>query len=605
MTRPLRITIRGARQHNLKNIDLDLPQRRLIVVTGPSGSGKSSLAFDTIYAEGQRRYMASLSTYAKQFLEKIDKPDVDEIVGIAPTIAIQQKNPVKHSRSTVGTATEIYDYLRLAYAKVGKIHCPECGKVVEPDTIPGVQRFVSERLGGERALVTYPVQTPTQGGVESLRDILVAKGYIRILVGEDVVDLSAGPLPAVEPGAAVDAVVDRLKLDAESLSRLAEALEAAFREGQGYAGLKIPGGAMHRFSQHAECCGRRYARPAPQLFSFNNPRGACEECKGFGNSLDLDLDLIVPNKALPLSKGAVDPWAKPSYLKWQRKLVEAAKRRGIDVDKSWRELKVDEKRFIWEGDKSFGGIVGFFEGVGQKKYKLHKRVFLRRYQTEVVCRTCAGTRLKPDSLYVRVAGKNIAEATAMTIGELVRWTADLPLTDMERAICKEALAQVRSRLEFLDFVGLSYLTLSRMTRTLSGGESQRIQLANQLGARLSGTLYVLDEPSIGLHPRDNQRLVTILRRLVERGNTVIVVEHDRDMIESADYVVELGPGSGESGGEVVFSGEMEDYRKTAETATAEYLRGREMIAVPDRRRAYRRGNLEISGAVGHNLKRVD
>ncbi len=668
------ITIRGARQHNLKGFDLAIPHKRLTVITGPSGSGKSSLAFDTLYAEGQRRYVESLSTYARQFLDRMDKPDVEAIDGIAPAIAIEQKNPVKHSRSTVGTATEIATYLRLLFAKIGRTVCPDCRREVTADSVRTATDALLAEYAGARALIAF--EKP-KGGKETWAAwaaARVAQGYLRVVLDGEPLDLAdPSALDRLERAGTVLVVADRLVLAPEAQGRLAEALEAAFREGGGSAAAVIlpgrtgtaaraadgagadaaagrdagagdrhepcgtlsaaaaagraedagvpagpaaaepgtpadprPAPVVRRFSTRYACsgCGRTFEPPSPLLFSFNSPRGACPACKGFGSTLDYAMSRIVPDPGKSLKDGAIDPWTKPSNEWWQQQLPAFCRRAGIDPNKPFAELTEAEVARLKAGDRKFPGLDGFFAYLERKKYKMHVRVFMARYKAAVTCAACGGTRLRPEALYARVGGKTIAEVSALTVKAARQWFAALPLSPFEREVARDVLRQIVSRLDFLAEVGLDYLTLDRQTRTLSGGEAQRINLANQLGAALTGTLYVLDEPSIGLHPRDTQKLVGILRRLADAGNTVVVVEHDREIIEAADHVVELGPRSGEAGGEVVFAGPASAFRNDTRALTPRYLRGELAVPLPRRRRPIDGPRLVLAGARAHNLKGV-
>ncbi len=617
------IIIEGAREHNLKDISLRLPRERFIVVTGPSGSGKSSLAFDTIYAEGHRRYVESLSTYARQFLERVDKPDVDFIDGISPAIAIEQYNPVKHSRSTVGTASEIYDYLRLLFAKAGQVHCPECGKPVRPATVDSTVDLLLRGFAGARGFVLFPLPGLPPEELEERLGALVGQGFIRVMAEGEVLDIGPALLARLRGGdrgaAAAEGdgraplrplrvVADRLVLSEEARARLGESLETAFREGEGVAEVQVVDGPLLRFSQRLECCGRSFDPPTPLLFSFNNPNGACQECGGFGNTLNLDESLIVPNPKRTLAQGAVEPWTRPRYRRhFGKQLQEAAEGEGLDIHRPWESLPKKQKKMVMEGSKTLLGVYPFFERMRRKKYKVWVRVFIRRYQSLQQCPSCGGTRLRPDALWVRLGGKTVAELVAMPVGELRAYFHAPALSPEEAARAGDVLQQIRDRLEFLHRVGLDYLTLDRETRTLSGGEHQRINLANQLGAHLTGTLYILDEPTIGLHPRDNARLIEILKGLVDRGNTLLVVEHDRDVIEGADHVVDLGPGAGERGGELVFAGPREGLRGCADSATAKYLNGaRRVVPRRPRQRVSQNGRvLSLLGAEENNLKRVD
>ncbi|MCY4384989.1 MAG: excinuclease ABC subunit UvrA [Nitrospinae bacterium] len=630
------IRVEGAREHNLKDISLKLPRERFIVVTGPSGSGKSSLAFDTIYAEGHRRYVESLSTYARQFLERVDKPDVDYIEGISPAIAIEQYNPVNHSRSTVGTASEIYDYLRLLFAKAGKIHCPDCGSEVAPATVDGTVALLLNTHEGSRGFVLFPMGEVDPEDLRGELESLMGQGYVRVMLDEEIVNIGP-PLferlkeeaepppeakrrgrprkkepreekPAVRNHRAIRVVVDRLKISSRNRARLGESLETAFREGGGVAEVQLVDGPRLRFSQKLECCGHTFEEPVPHTFSFNNPNGACQECGGFGNTLSFDESLIIPEPRKTLAQGAVEPWARPRYRRYfGEQLQDAVKSEGLDIHTPWQEMPEDQKKMVFEGSGSFLGVYRFFERLKRRKYKVWVRVMIRRYQSLQKCVSCGGTRLRPEALWIKLGDRTIADICAMPVSELREYFEAPPLTPDQRARAGDVLKQVRERLDFLHKVGLEYLTLDRETRTLSGGEHQRINLANQLGAHLTGTLYILDEPTIGLHPRDNARLVSILKDLVDRGNTLLVVEHDRDVIDEADHVVDLGPGAGERGGEVVFSGPREELDLCERSATAKFLSGEREINP----RKIKRGDngscsyLSLLGAQANNLKKVD
>jgi excinuclease ABC subunit A len=603
MPRPSGLRIEGARQNNLKNVSLEIPHDRLTVVTGVSGSGKSSLAFDTLFAEGQWRYIESLSTYARMFLDRVDRPDVDRIENIRPAVALEQKNPVRTARSTVGTATEVYDYLRLLYAKIGRVHCPECGGAAASHSPDSIADTLLAEHAGARALITFPLPVPAGQPAVELWAGLTRRGFARVLVNGVAHDLAAAPPASVEGVLAV--VLDRLVLASAHRGRLVESLESALREGSGQLAVELVDGGRRVFAEAFRCdtCGTALERPQPLLFSFNHPLGACLECKGFGNILKYDEALVVPDRTLSLTGGAVEPWTHPSGRWYQRELLKAAKRFGVDPTRAWEELGEHERAFVYEGDGKFPGINGFFEEIESYRYKLHVRVFLSRYRSQSPCPVCRGARLKAPALAVRVAGLTIAEFTRLTIEEAATLLGELKLTAWEAAVGREILRQLGAKLSFLLRVGLGYLTLARQTRTLSGGEAQRINLANQLGSQLVGTLYVLDEPSIGLHARDTMRLADLCHELAQAGNTVVVVEHDRGFIESADHVVELGPGSGERGGEIVFAGSQDEFRKSTRSLTARYLSGRETIPVPVVRRPGRR-HLTLTGAREHNLKDV-
>ncbi|HSU12916.1 excinuclease ABC subunit UvrA [Longimicrobium sp.] len=622
-----KIVIRGARQHNLKNLDLDLPRRSVIVVTGPSGSGKSSLAFDTVYAEGQRRYVESLSTYAKQFLDRMEKPDVDRVDGISPAVAIEQRNPTKTSRSTVGTATEVYDYLRLLWARVGRTFCPgdghgPCGREIRPDTVQSATDAVLRLPEGARIMVCFPLPRSARLTHALVVENLRALGFLRVLA--DGRELHLDDVPA--EGGSIDltavsellVVVDRLRVDPEDLGRLADSVQQAFAEGEGEAVVVPADGPPLRFTERFRCPDHpaiEFATPSPQLFSFNNPYGSCPQCTGFGAVLQFDESLIVCNPNRSLAEGAVDPWRMPRYESRRTKLYALAKKEGVSVDTPWSQLPADFREKVLNGARGFQGVYSFFDDLDEKRYKQYIRVFIRQYQTAQTCPACNGAKLRPEALWVRVGGRDIGEVSQLPLTRLRTWLAALrltgeapgetcetsPLTGQERAIADTILKELDARVGFLDDVGLGYLTLDRQTRTLSGGEAQRITLANSLGSRLVDTLYVLDEPTIGLHPADNDRLLRLLVRLREHGNTVLVVEHDPDAMRLADWLVELGPGSGERGGELVFNGTLEEMLR-ADTLTGRYLSGRESIPVPTRRRHVTGAKIRLEGAREHNLQ---
>ncbi|MBI4400903.1 MAG: excinuclease ABC subunit UvrA [Nitrospirae bacterium] len=598
------LIVEGARQNNLKNITLRIPHNAVTAITGVSGSGKSSLAFDTLFAEGQWRYVESLSTYARMFLERLDRPDVDRLVNIRPAIAIEQKNPVRTARSTVATATEIADLLRLLFAKVGRPVCPDCQEEARGYHPGSVVDDLLARFDQARAMILFPIKDPGPGHDRALVESLLTRGFVRLKCGDDVVELHAGtPLPRTSR-AELSVVLDRLVLRPDNRGRLIEAVETAFREGDGVCHAEVIGHGMQTYGMRFRCqrCGRSFEPTRPVLFSFNHPLGACPACKGFGNILRYDEDLVVPDRNRSLAGGAIEPWTKPGTDWWQKQMLLAMKRRGVSLATPYARLSDKERELLWKGDRQFEGIQQFFEYLEQKRYKLHVRVFLSRYRSPFPCLTCHGTRLRPEALYVKVGGRNIHQVSELTIQDATEWLASLTLTDFEAQVARDILRQLRMKLGFLLRVGLGYLTLLRQTRTLSGGEAQRISLANQLGARLVGTLYVLDEPTIGLHARDTATLAAILRDLAETGNTVVVVEHDCHMILAADHVVELGPWAGEKGGEVVCAAPREEFLTDSRSLTARYLRGDETILVP---RVRRRGNghvLILAGAREHNLK---
>lgn len=629
------IRVRGARVHNLKNIDFEIPHNAITVVTGVSGSGKSSLAFDTIYAEGQRRYIESLSAYARQFLERIEKPDVDEMTGIAPAIAIRQKNSTRNPRSTVATSTEIYDYMRLLFARVGRTFCVVCGDEVKKDTVDEIAERALKLPEGRRFYVLYqlvlqqeaaPAKTrtkkvaPAADAIKQTLTNLQKRGFNRLYQSGRMYEFSSPEtLLDVDFAKPVYVVVDRLTLAPEIRSRLMDSIEICYREGRGEAILEFvtertqesPAAAPERmiFSERFECkrCRITYQEPEPRLFSFNNPYGACPRCQGFGNTIDFDIERVIPDKSLSLAGGAVEPWTKPRYREEFQEMKQYAKKKGIPIDVPFRSLTEAQREKIIEGDfnEEFAGVKGFFAWLERKKYKLHIRVFLSRYRGYATCPDCRGTRLRQEARAVRVAGKSITEACEMTVSDARKFFSSLELSSGEAVIAGKVLEEIQQRLRFLDEVGLDYLTLDRLTSTLSGGESQRIQLATSLGSHLAGALYVLDEPSIGLHPRDTHRLVAILKTLRELGNTLLVVEHDAETIRAADYVMDLGPGAGEHGGKMMFAGTQKELAADTHSLTARYLSGELRIPVPSARRKPHGKFLRVLKARSHNLKEID
>ena len=607
------IVIRGARLHNLKNVSLEIPHEKLTVVTGVSGSGKSSLVFDTIYAEGQRRYVESLSAYARQFLERMEKPEVDEIDGIAPPIAIRQKNTTRNPRSTVATSTELYDYLRLLWARVGRTYCPKCGQVVVRDTVDQVGRHMLAEPAGSRWYVLFPVRYG-EGNAAELRDRLFElrkKGFNRLFQKGRTFEFSSPEsLLEVDFAQPLWAMVDRIVLAPDLHQRIVDSVEIAYREtGEvvfEQAGTEPP--QRLRFSEKFACKtdNIEFLEPEPPLFSFNNPFGACPRCQGFGNTVDYDPDLIVPDKSLSIDRGAIDPWTKPQYTGF----LDALKRYGrgrVRFNVPWFELTEQERRFVLDGEAKYGGVRGFFERLETKKYKLHVRVFLSRYRGYAECPVCHGARLRPEALYVRVGSKTLAEVVRMNIAEAHAFFSGLALTPEELGIAEKVLIEIRQRLQFLNDVGLDYLTLDRLSSTLSGGEAQRIQLATCLGSRLVGACYVLDEPSIGLHARDTGRLIRILEELRDLGNTIVVVEHDADVMRAADYIVDLGPGAGENGGRVIFAGTYGELLVDGSgSLTAAWLRGEgESPTARSPRAVNPKRVLKVYGARAHNLKNID
>lgn len=645
------IEVRGARVNNLKNISFTIPINRMTVVTGVSGSGKSSLAFDTVYAEGQRRYVESLSAYARQFLERMDKPDVDEVRGIAPAIAIRQKNSTRNPRSTVGTQTEVYDYLRLLYARVGTTYCRVCGREVYRDspesvadqvlrTIPAGTRFyvlfpagagLVEIGSGTRATATQvddgkkiskrgdsgprrrkssrlPAPSPRHTVTAHIMS-LMQRGFTRLYAKGQTIELTSPDdflLPDFED---VYVMIDRLVVSPEVRQRLVDSLEICFQEGHGSASLETVENEPKRmrFSDRFECKsdGTVYAQPEPRLFSFNNPYGACPKCQGFGNTIGLDLDLVIPNPALSLSEGAIEPWTKPQHEWAQDELRQFCKSEKIPMNIPFAQLSRPDQRAIVEGKKEWGGVRGFFDWLETKKYKLHVRVFLSKYRGYTLCPDCGGDRLRQEARDVKVGGRRLPEVCALSIKDAQAFFESLQLGAEQTAIAERILFEIRRRLRFLVDVGLDYLTLGRLASTLSGGEAQRIQLATNLGSSLVGALYVLDEPSIGLHPRDNARLIRLLHNLRDIGNTVLVVEHDSEMMHAADHILDIGPSAGELGGRVIYEGDFPGLMAHDGSLTARYLRGETEIKEPKQRRLFQKRRLTLQGAAEHNLKSID
>jgi excinuclease ABC subunit A len=637
------IIIRGARTHNLKNISCEIPHGMLTVISGVSGSGKSSLAFDTIYAEGQRRYVESLSAYARQFLERIEKPDVDEIDGLAPAIAIKQKNSTRNPRSTVATATEVYDYLRLLYARCGTVHCVHCDGLVKRDSIDEIAEATLELGAGTRLNVLFPVRHAEVAPVEeakparrvlksaaksaakpaaesplteSLKGRLIelrASGFNRLYQQGSIFEFSTPEsLLDLDFTLPVFVLLDRIVVSADNRARIVDAAEVAYREAGEVIFEELPRdeGAprpRHRFSAAYECksCHRPGREPEPRLFSFNNPFGACPRCQGFGNTMDFDLNLVIPDKALTLNGGAIDPWNRPKYRPWFTEFRRQAGELGVPLDVPWRDLPEAAREIVLRGKGAFIGVFGFFAQMERKKYKLHVRVMLSKYRGYAECPDCRGQRLRAEARSVRLNGQSICQATALTIAQAKEFFGALKLSPMQEEIAGPILEEVRARLGFLDAVGLEYLTLDRLASTLSGGEAQRIQLATSLGSQLVGALYVLDEPSIGLHTRDTARLIRILKELRDLGNTIIVVEHDADILRAADHLLDLGPGAGELGGKLLAEGLLAEIEANPNSLTGRYLSGQVSIPIPARRRPPGRERLVLRGATANNIHALD
>ena len=599
------IHIQGARVHNLKNISLDLPRNRFIVLTGVSGSGKSSLAFDTLYAEGQRRYVESLSAYARQFLERMDKPDVDRILGISPAIAVEQKNTVRTSRSTVGTVTEIYDYLRLLFARAGHTICPVCGIEAKRFTHEEIFALLLEKYLGKEALVGFAFSPPEDSSPSDYSRWLIQNGFRRIKANGDILRLTEKTFPELKNAEAM-VLVDRLLVQTTKRARWMEALGLAAQFGNG-AILVWTGEDRLAFSEERRCprCGRRFPEPQPRLFSFNNPYGACPTCHGFGDVIEIDPNRVVPDPRKTLREGAIEPWNTRSNRYMFRWLEEIAENLDVPLDVPFSELTPEQKRRVFDGADGFPGVKGFFRDLENKKYKIGVRVFISRYRGYTRCPDCHGTRLRPEAQDVWVAGKRIGDIVNMTIKRALDFFENLTLPPEDALVAEQIVREVKNRLSYLVNVGLAYLTLNRRSSTLSGGEMQRIHLATALGTKLTGSLYVLDEPTVGLHPRDTRRLISVLQKIRDLGNTVVVVEHDRDVMEESDFIVDLGPGAGEAGGNVVFAGSFEGLLHHPNSVTGKFLRGERQIPVPETRR---RGNgqfLTVRGASEHNLKNLD
>ena len=598
------ILIKGAKLHNLKNITVGIPRNKLVVITGLSGSGKSSLAFDTLYAEGQRRYVESLSSYARQFLGKLDKPKVDNIIGIAPAIAIQQKVNTSNPRSTVGTSTEVYDYLKLLFARIGKTYSPISGQEVKKHTVTDVVDAVMRYPEGTKLLLLAPVSIPKDRTVEQVLKLLLQQGYARILHKEEIIRLEEDNLPKNLDN--FQLVVDRVivRHDEDFQHRLADAVDTAFFEGKGECYIQEMDGVVQtHFSNRFELDGITFLEPNVHLFSFNNPYGACPKCDGYGDTIGLDEDLIVPNTGLSVYENAIYPWRGETMSWFRDQLVNNAYKFDFPIHKPWFELTDKQKQLVWDGNKYFTGLTDFFKELEDKSYKIQNRVLLARYRGKTRCHECHGKRLRKEANYVKIAGKSISDLVELPIEELQIFFKELKLNDYEQEVAKRLLLEINNRLQFLADVGLGYLTLNRKSNTLSGGESQRINLATSLGSSLVGSMYILDEPSIGLHPRDTERLISVLKSLRDLGNTVIVVEHDEDIMKAADYIIDIGPEAGTHGGEVVAAGTYEELLK-ANTLTGKYLSGRLTIEVPKKRRTSPH-YITLVGCRENNLKNID
>ena len=600
------IEIIGAKSHNLKNISCRIPRGKITVITGISGSGKSTLAFDTLFAEGQRRYIESLSTYARQFLEKMDRPDVEAIHGIPPAIAIEQKNTVKNARSTVGTASEIYDYLRLLFARIGEVFCPDCHIKVSGETVESVTETVLSEYSKKKVAILCPVQLGKREGIEQQIKELIKHGYYRIWEEGEVLDLTTLPHSSLHGRPNILLLIDRLTPEEKNRTRLAEAIQAGFQVGKGNIEVIGEDSKKMAFNSSYSCnqCGRTFKEPEPLLFSFNSPVGACPTCQGFGRVIGIDWQKVIPDPTKSLKKRPFAPWNTPAYEDLYEYLWEACHRYKIPLHKPFNLLSPNQKEVLIHGKGDFIGLKGFFDWMEGKRYKVHYRVFLSKYRDYTPCPTCHESRLKKEALHILLAGKNISEIGQMPISKLQNFFSNIPLNAYQKRVGERLLKEIQDRIKFMSDVGLGYLTLSRQTRTLSSGEYQRITLARALGSSLTETLYVLDEPSIGLHARDTDRLLRALKRLQARGNTMVVVEHDPEVIRSADSIIDLGPGAGKEGGQVVFEGDLPSLLKNENSITARYLRDgiRQRTVKPIRRPS---GWLIIRNARQHNLKGID
>ena len=601
------ISIRGAKINNLKDISLDIPRNKLIVITGLSGSGKSSLAFDTLYAEGQRRYVESLSSYARQFLGRMSKPECDSIRGIPPAIAIEQKVISRNPRSTVGTSTEIYDYLRLLYARIGRTYSPVSGAEVKKHSAEDVVDCMLQHDDGQKLALLAPVTLREGRTMEQQAGIYLKEGFNRLEVNGQAVKIEDY---RPKKGDAVFLLVDRMAVSHEqdAISRFTDSVETAIYEGDGTCLLRFYQGdgstQLLRFSTRFEADGMTFEEPNDQMFSFNSPLGACPECEGFGRIIGIDEHLVIPNRSLSIYDGAVVCWRGDVMSQWKDMVIRGAEKAGLPIFTPYYQLTDEQRRMLWEGTPYFEGINAFFKMVKENQYKIQYRVMMARYRGKTTCPACHGTRLKKEATYVKVGGRSITELTDMQIGDLATFFDNLKLNDNEKRVGERILTEIRSRLKFLIDVGLDYLTLNRASNTLSGGESQRINLATSLGSSLVGSLYILDEPSIGLHSRDTDRLIGVLKQLRDIGNTVVVVEHDEEIMRAADYIIDIGPKAGRLGGQVVYQGDMKDLHRGTDSYTVRYLLGEEKIEVPASRRPWNK-SIKITGARENNLKGID
>ncbi|SMC89851.1 excinuclease ABC subunit UvrA [Pedobacter nyackensis] len=605
------IIIKGARVHNLKNIDVAIPKNKLVVITGMSGSGKSSLAFDTLYAEGQRRYVESLSSYARQFMGRMNKPDVDYIKGIAPAIAIEQKVITSNPRSTVGTSTEIYDYLKLLFSRIGRTYSPESGKIVKRDSVTTVVDFISTLEDESVVTVFCPLFPHNNRSLKEELAVLLQKGFLRVLykkkihkIEEILEDKDFKDFELADEHT-VQILIDRIVVnnEEETLSRIADSVQTAFFEGKGDCYVDYEGKLTH-FCDRFELDGIRFEEPTPNFFSFNNPYGACKKCEGYGNVVGIDEDLVIPDKSKSVYDNAIAPWRGEKMREWLTKLIQNADKFNFPIHRPYSDLSEKEQKLVWTGNKYFGGLDDFFKELEEQTFKIQYRVMLSRYRGKTNCPDCKGSRLRKDASYVKIGDKSIIDVVLMPLATIMDFFSNLKLSENEQKISKRLLAEIVSRVLYLNNVGLGYLTLNRLSNTLSGGESQRINLATSLGSSLVGSIYVLDEPSIGLHPRDTNKLIEVLQSLRNVGNTVLVVEHEEEMMKAADHIIDIGPEAGTHGGNLVFSGTYEEIIKDKKSLTGRYLSGEEKIVVPAIRRTWK-DHVLIKGARENNLKNID
>ena len=605
------IIIKGARVHNLKNIDVAIPKNKLVVVTGMSGSGKSSLAFDTLYAEGQRRYVESLSSYARQFMGRMNKPDVDYIKGIAPAIAIEQKVITSNPRSTVGTSTEIYDYLKLLFSRIGKTISPVSGKEVKKDSVSTVVDYVNGLSEDTTVTIFCPLYPHNNRTIKEELAILLQKGFLRVLIDgkvlkiESVLDDEDFKDAELTDDQTVQILIDRIvtNKEEETLSRLADSVQTAFFEGKGDCYVEVEGKTKH-FSDRFELDGIKFEEPTPNFFSFNNPYGACKRCEGYGNVIGIDEDLVIPDKSKSVFDNAIAPWRGEKMSVWLQNFIKASSKFEFPIHRPFSQLTEKEQRLLWTGNKHFAGLDAFFKELEEQTYKIQYRVMLSRYRGKTTCPECKGSRLRKDASYVKISEKSIIDVVLMPLAKALVFFNELKLTATDAKVAKRLLAEIDNRFLYLNNVGLGYLTLNRLSNTLSGGESQRINLATSLGSSLVGSIYVLDEPSIGLHPRDTNKLIEVLISLRNVGNTVLVVEHEEEMMRAADYIIDIGPEAGTQGGNLVFSGNYEEILKDKNSLTGRYLSGAEKIAIPEKRRKWK-DHILIKGARENNLQNVD